>query len=49
METPPTRRDVLSATAAAALVGSLTAAVPALAELQSDRKIRMGIVGGGFG
>ncbi|NQT87343.1 Gfo/Idh/MocA family oxidoreductase [bacterium] len=43
------RRDFLSVTAAAALVGSLAAAVPARAELGSDRKIRMGIVGGGFG
>ena len=40
------RRAFLSATGAAALVGSLAAAA---AQLDSERKIRVGIVGGGFG
>ena len=43
------RRDFLAASGAAALVGSLAAAVPAAAQLKSDRKIRVGVVGGGFG
>ena len=33
----------------AALVGSLAAAVPAAAQLASGRKLRIGVVGGGFG
>jgi len=45
------RREFLSTTGAAAVVGSLglAAAVPAPAQLKSDRKIRIGVVGGGFG
>ena len=45
------RRDVLAATGAAALAGSLSlvTAAPANAPLKSDRKIRVGVVGGGFG
>ena len=44
------RRDFISATTKAALVGSLgLAAVPARAQLESERKIRVGVVGGGFG
>jgi predicted dehydrogenase len=45
------RRDFLSAAGAATLAGSfgLKAAVSAQAELGSDRKIRIGVVGGGFG
>ena len=45
------RRDFLSAVGAAALVGSVAPGASALAApaLGSDRKIRMGIVGGGFG
>ncbi|PIZ29790.1 MAG: oxidoreductase, partial [Armatimonadetes bacterium CG_4_10_14_0_8_um_filter_66_14] len=45
------RRDFLTAAGVVTLAGSLglKAAVPAQAELGSDRKIRMGIVGGGFG
>jgi len=42
------RRDFLTITGAAALVSSLAASLPA-AELKSDRKIRVGVVGGGFG
>ena len=43
------RRDFIEAAGAAVALGSLAAAVPAQAQLKSDRKIRMGIVGGGFG
>jgi predicted dehydrogenase len=43
------RREFLEAAGAVAALGSLAAAVPAQAQLKSDRKIRMGIVGGGFG
>ena len=45
------RREFLNTSSAAALVGSLSlaAAVPAGAQLKSDRKIRVGVVGGGFG
>jgi len=42
------RRDFLAAYGAGALVSSLAASLPA-AELKSDRKIRVGVVGGGFG
>ena len=38
------RRDFLAATGTAALAGSLPAAAPA-----ADRKVRVGVVGGGFG
>lgn len=43
------RREFLGATGGAAVLGSLAAAAPAGAQLKSDRKIRMGVVGGGFG
>jgi predicted dehydrogenase len=43
------RREFLDAAGAAALVTSLAAAVPASANLKSDKKIRIGVVGGGFG
>ena len=45
------RRDFLNAANAAALIGSLSlaAAVPARAQLKADRKVRIGVVGGGFG
>lgn len=43
------RREFLSVSSAAVLVTSLAAAIPARADLGSDRKVRVGIVGGGFG
>jgi predicted dehydrogenase len=46
------RRDFVKVAGAAALASALglaTTAVPAPAQLVSDRKIRVGIVGGGFG
>lgn len=46
------RRDFLSAVGAAALVGAVGSAAESFAAaplLKSDRKIRLGIVGGGFG
>jgi len=44
------RRELLkSAGAAAAVAGLGLAAAPAPAKLKSDRKIRIGVVGGGFG
>jgi len=43
------RRGFLHATSTAALVGSMVAAGPAQAQLKSDRRIRVGVVGGGFG
>jgi len=43
------RREFIEAAGAAVALGSLAAAAPAQAQLKSDRKIRMGIVGGGFG
>ena len=45
------RRDFLGTAGAVALAGSTSfaAAVPAPAQLASDRKIRIGVVGGGFG
>jgi predicted dehydrogenase len=46
------RRDFVKVAGAAALVGAaslVTSAVPAPAQLGSERKIRVGIVGGGFG
>jgi len=45
------RRGFLGSTGAAALVGTvgLAVAVPAATVLKSERKIRIGIVGGGFG
>ena len=45
------RRAFLSSTSAAAFIGSmnLAGAVPAGARLDSDQKIRIGVVGGGFG
>ena len=46
--TPPSRREFLDVARAAALIGSLAASLPA-AELKSDRKLRVGVVGGGFG
>jgi len=51
-QTPPySRREFLEAAGLLSVIGSLdlAAAVPARAEVGSDRKIRMGIVGGGFG
>jgi predicted dehydrogenase len=44
------RRDFLSAVGAAALLGAAGAAeAPAAPKLESDRKVRIGVVGGGFG
>jgi len=45
------RRDFLSAVGAAALIGAAGGAAQALAapKLESDRKVRIGVVGGGFG
>ncbi len=43
------RREFLDAAGAAALIGSLGAAVLAGPQLKSDRKVRIGVVGGGFG
>ena len=50
--TTVSRRDFVKVAGAAALAGAFgltTTAVPAPAQLASDRKIRIGIVGGGFG
>ena len=46
------RRNFLKAAGAAAVVSSVSlsqAAPPAAAQLESDRKVRIGVVGGGFG
>ncbi len=43
------RRDFLSAVGAAALLGAAAAETLAAPRLGSDRKVRIGIVGGGFG
>jgi len=49
--TDVTRRDVLSAAGAVALVasGALAGKAPLSQRKQTDKKVRMGIVGGGFG
>ena len=46
--TDSTRRGFIAASGAAALAGSLAQSLPA-AEPKGDRKIRIGVVGGGFG
>ncbi len=48
-QTAVSRRGFLETASSASLAGLLGAGVPARADLGSDRKIRIGVVGGGFG
>jgi hypothetical protein len=48
-QTAVSRRGFLGTAGTASLAGLLGAASPVRADLDSDRKIRIGVVGGGFG